>query len=53
MLEDFTLMDIGTGCHKGISSQLWKDFDWKVKIRFSNTPSIISSYVKNPNVALF
>ena len=52
IIEDSTWMDIWTSCHKGISSQLWKEFDWKVKIRFFNTPFIISSFVKNPNVAL-
>ena len=52
IIEDSTWVDICTGCHRGISSQLWKEFDWKVKIRYFNTPFIISSYVKNPNVAL-
>lgn len=26
--------DIWTGCHKGINSQLWKELDWKVKIKY-------------------
>lgn len=52
IIEDSTWKDIWAGCHKGINSQLWKEFDWKVKIRFFNTPFIISSFVKTPNVAL-
>lgn len=52
IIEDSTWEDIWAGCHKGINSQLWKEFDWKVKIRFFNTPLVISSYVKNSNLAL-
>lgn len=52
IIEDSTWTDIWAGCHKGISSQLWKEFDWKVKIRFFTTPLVISQYTKNPNAAL-
>lgn len=34
IIEDSKWNDIWVGCHKGINSQLWKEFDWKVKIRF-------------------
>lgn len=27
IIEDSTWMHIWTGCHKGINSQLWKEFD--------------------------
>lgn len=30
--------DICSKCHRGIGSQYWKEFDWKVKIRFFRTP---------------
>ncbi len=35
--------------HKGINSQLWKEFDRNVKMRYFN---VISTYVKEPSVAL-
>ena len=34
IIEDTTWKDIWEGCHKGINSQLWKEFDWKIKIRY-------------------
>lgn len=37
-LEDGLWEDICTGCHKGIGSQYWKEFDWKCKIRLFQTP---------------
>ncbi len=40
------------GCHKGINSQLWKEFDWKVKNLYFNTPYVISTYVKELSVVL-
>ena len=52
IIEDSEWNDMWAGCHKGINSQLWKEFDWKVKIRFFNTPLIISTYVKNSSTAL-
>ena len=35
------------GCHKGINSNMWKDFDWKMKIRFFKTPSVLSKFADN------
>lgn len=29
-----------------------KEFDWKVKMRYFNTPHVISAYVNEPSVAL-
>lgn len=28
------------------------EFDWKVKMRYFNTPAVISTYVEGPSVAL-
>lgn len=52
IIEDSEWRDIWAGCHKGINSQLWKEIDRRLNIRFFNTHFIISSYVKNPNAAL-
>ncbi len=52
IIEDDVWDDLCEGCHKGINNQLWKEFDWKVKIRYFNTPYVISKYVKEPSVAL-
>lgn len=27
---------------KGINSNMWKEFDWKMKTRFFKTPSVVS-----------
>lgn len=27
-----------SGCHKGVGSQVWREFDWKTKISFFRTP---------------
>ena len=40
------------GSHKGMNSQLWKEFDWNLKIRIFNTPFLISKYVQGPSVTL-
>ncbi len=39
-------------CHKGINSQQWKEFDWKIKMRYFHTPRVISNFVKDPSAAL-
>lgn len=52
IIEDNIWEELCTNCHKGINSQLWKEFEWKLKIRYFNTPLIISSYVKEPSVEL-
>lgn len=38
ILDDDSWESICTGCHRGVGSQLWKEFDWKAKIRFFRTP---------------
>ena len=43
-IDDDTWEDICTACHKGVGSQMWKEFDWKVKIRFFRTPLSINVY---------
>ena len=52
IIEDAVWESLCVGSHKGINSQLWKEFDWKLKIRFFNTPFLISKYVQGPSVAL-
>lgn len=52
IIEDDVWEELWKGCHKGINSQLWKEFDWKVKIRYFNTPHMISTFVKETLVAL-
>jgi len=37
-LDDDVWDDICSGCHKGVGSQIWREFDWKTKIRFFRTP---------------
>lgn len=39
-------------CYKGINSQQWKEFDWKIKIRYFHTPLVISNLVKDPSASL-
>lgn len=38
ILEDNSWDNICASCHKGIGSQLWREFDWKVQMRFFRTP---------------
>lgn len=52
IISDKTWEELCAVCHKDINSQLWKDFDWKLKIRCFNTPLAISSYVKESIVEL-
>ena len=46
-IDDDTWEDICTACHKGVGSQMWKEFDWKVKIRFFRTPLKVSMFKNN------
>lgn len=48
IIEDGEWETICNGCHKGINSNMWKEFDWKTKTRFFRTPSVISKFVDNP-----
>ena len=37
-LDDNVWVNICSGCHKGVGSQIWREFEWKTKIRFFRTP---------------
>ncbi len=37
-IEDEKWLNRCASCHKCISSQIWKKFDWKMKIRFFRAP---------------
>ena len=47
VLEDEVWTSICARCHSGIQSQLWKEFDWKVKMRFFRTPLTACPYKEN------
>ena len=47
VIEDEVWENVCTGCHGGLQSQLWKEFDWKVKMRFFRTPVTASPYKPN------
>lgn len=36
-LDDDVWVNICSGCHKGVGSQIWREIDWKTKIRFFRT----------------
>lgn len=38
--------------HKGINSQQWKEFEWKLKMRYFHTPLAMSNFVKDPSATL-
>ncbi len=38
IIENEMWLNICAICHMGISSQIWKEFDWKMKIRFFRVP---------------
>ncbi len=38
IIENEMWLNICGSCHKGISSQIWKEFGWKMKIRFFRVP---------------
>ena len=40
IIEDDTLEDLCSGRHKRVGSQTWKEFDWKVKMKFFRTPLV-------------
>ena len=44
IVNDETWENVCTACHRGIGSQLWKEFDWKVKVRFFRTPLVTSTF---------
>lgn len=47
IIEDMTWKNMCEISHKGINRNLWKEFDWKTKIRFFRTPLVISIFFKN------
>lgn len=49
VIEDEEWETICIGCHKGINSNMWKEFDWKMKTRFFRTPLVVSKFIDNPN----
>lgn len=52
IIEDELWDKLCNSSHKGISSQQWKEFDWKFKIRFFRTPLAVSNFVKDSSAAL-
>jgi len=44
VIEDEMWTNICAGCHKGISSQMWKEFDWKMKMRFFSVPLVVAKF---------
>lgn len=47
--DDETWENVCIGCHRGVGSQLWKEFDWKFKIRFFRTP--LKSFLSKSGVS--
>lgn len=52
LIEDELWDNLCKGSHTGINSQSWKEFDWKLKVRYFHTPLVISNFVKDPSAAL-
>ena len=46
-MEEDIWKEICVKCHGVIQSQLWKEFDWKVKMRFFRTPKTACPYKEN------
>ncbi len=44
IIEDEMWTNICASCHKGISSQIWKEFDWKIKMRFFRVPLVVAKF---------
>lgn len=45
-IDDKTWRDVCGGSHKGINSNLWKEFDWKCVMRYFRTPLVVSNFYK-------
>ncbi|KAF7655423.1 hypothetical protein LDENG_00056120 [Lucifuga dentata] len=52
IMEDKNWEEVCLSCHKGINSHLWKEFDWKITMRFFRTPLIVSGFAKGTTSAL-
>lgn len=49
MIEDELWDLLCNSCHKGINSQQWTEFNWKLTLRFFHTPLDVSKFVKDPS----
>lgn len=47
-IEDEEWEAMCLGCHKGINSPMWKEFDWKTKLRYFKMPSVVAKFIENP-----
>ncbi|KAM7369499.1 hypothetical protein PAMP_000739 [Pampus punctatissimus] len=47
IIDDNSWENICSRCHKGVGSQLYKEFDWKVKIKFFRAP--LTTFVSKNN----
>lgn len=47
MVEDNAWENTCSRCHVGVGSRLWKEFDWKMKMRFFRTPLAVSALKTN------
>ena len=52
IIEDGEWETMCVGCHKGVNSNMWRAFDWKMKTRFFKTPSVISKFVDESEIDL-
>ncbi len=44
IIEGDMWTNICASCHKIIRSQIWKEFDWKMKMRFSRVPLVVAKF---------
>ena len=47
VVDDEVWENICSRCHMGVGSQVWKEFDWKVKIRYFRTPLVACVFKDN------
>ncbi len=51
IIEDDMWTSVCASCHKGISSQMWKEFDWKMKMRFFRVPLVVAKFDSSSQLA--
>ncbi len=51
IIEDEMWTSVCASCHKGISSQIWKEFDWKMKMRFFRVPLVVAKFDSSSQLA--
>ncbi len=51
IIEDEVWTSVCASCHKGISSQMWKEFDWKMKMRFFRVPLVVAKFDSSSQLA--